>query len=160
MVLTAQRRCSLFHSQGPSWLPKPDTASVVPTHVSHAHWRSHPSPFPSAPEWPCKARVAGVQSQGPMGAHSSFWGSLGGVGEVGKERTQQVNQIMDMNQEWDLCDKEACCRQPCQAGHPHQASYEKFLRMLWGCPGCGAGTAEDKLLLTIGYSTKIIKEKL
>lgn len=42
--------------------------------------------------------MAGVQSQGAMGAHSSFWGSLG-VGKVGKKRTQQVNQMMDMNEE-------------------------------------------------------------
>lgn len=160
MVLTAQRRCSLFHTQGPGWLPKPDTASAVPTHVSHAHWRSHPSPFPSALEWPCKARVAGVQSQGLTGAHSSFWGSLGGGGGgEGKDSAGESNYGHGPGIGIYVTKRHAV-DSSCQAGHPHQASYAKLLRMLWGCPGCGAGTAEDKLLLTIGYSTKIIKEKL
>ena len=74
-----------------------------PQAASHPHWRSQFSPFPRALERPRQARVASVSPRGrwgqkrQRGSHSPFWGRLGEGG--GEERTKQVNQVIDINQE-------------------------------------------------------------
>ena len=116
--------------------------------------------------FPKCSRVA-LQSQGgccPVpgtdGGSLFILGKPRGWGRWGRKGLSRWIKLWTWVRNWGLCDTEAHGRQPCQAGHPYHASCAKLLRMLCGCPSCGAGTAEDKLLLSIGYSMKITREKL